>query len=247
MYRRRKERWGIVLIILILIALMVGGFYWFISTYSVKTVYVEGNVHYTTEEIKEIVMEGPLGSNSVYLSMKYRNKGVENIPFVDVMDVAVLAPDTIKIVVYEKALAGYVEFMDSFMYFDRDGYMVETSNVRTVGVPQIAGLQFEHVVLGEKIPVQKEDIFETVMSITNLLEKFELMVDKIYFQTDMDIVLYFGDLRVFMGKGENLEEKIISLTSIMGHLEGASGVLHLENYSDGGDLTIFEMDETEEN
>ncbi len=245
MYKKRRGKIGVVLIILILIALLMGGFYYFISTYSVKTVYVEGNVHYTQEEIQNMVMEGPLGNISVYLSLKYRDKGVENIPFVDVMNVEVLSPDTIKIVVYEKALAGYIEFMDSFIYFDRDGYMVETSNARTMGIPQVSGLKFDHVVLGEKIPVENDSVFETVMSIANLLDKYEVSAEKIYFQADMDIVLYIGELRVLLGKAVDLEGKIMVLPTILGYLDDTSGVLHLENYTEDMDLTIFEVDKTE--
>ncbi len=246
MYKKRRKRWGGVLIILIVIAAFLGGFYYVISTYSVKNVYVEGNVHYTQEEIKEIVMAGPLGNNSLYLSMKYSNKGVENIPFVDVMDVVVVSPDTIKIVVYEKALAGYIEFMDSYMYFDRDGYMVETSNVKTLGVPQIAGLQFEHVMLGEKIPLEDDSVFESIMNITNLLDKYDLLVDKIYFQADMDIILYFGDVKVNLGKGTGLEEKLMVLPTFLANLENKKGVLHMEDYTEDGGMTVFDVDKTEE-
>lgn len=246
MYKKRKRRWGAVLVILLIIAVILGLFYYFISTYSIKTVYVEGNVHYTQEEIKEIVMDGPLSNNSLYLSMKYRNKGVENIPFVDVMDVTVLAPDTIKIVVYEKALAGYIEFMDSYMYFDRDGYMVETSTIKTLGVPQIAGLSFEHVSLGERIPIENESVFESIMSITNLLDKYELVVDKIFFHTDKDITLYFDEVRVDLGEGVNLEEKIMVLPTFLTELVGKKGTLHMEDYTEDGGMTVFEMDKTDE-
>ena len=246
MYKKQRKRMGGVLIILTVIAVVLGAFYFFISTYSVTTVYVEGNVHYTQEEMKEIVMEGPFGNNSLYISLKYSNKGVENIPFVDVMDVTVMAPDTIKITVYEKALAGYIEFMDSYMYFDRDGYMIETSNVKTLGVSQIAGLSFDSVVLGEKIPVEDEDVFESIMHITNLLDKFELVVDKIYFQSDMDIVLYFDDIRVNLGEDTNLEEKIMVLPTFLANLEGKKGTLHMESYTEDSDMTVFEVDQQED-
>ncbi|MBR6666246.1 MAG: FtsQ-type POTRA domain-containing protein [Lachnospiraceae bacterium] len=231
-----------VLIILILLAAVVGAIYYFISTRLVKTVYVEGNLHYTEQEIKDMVMQGPLGNNSWYLSMKYRNKGVENIPFVDAMEVTVLTPDSIKITVYEKALAGYIEFMDSFMYFDKDGYMIETSNVRTLGVPQVSGLKFEHVALGEKIPVEDDKVFENVMTITNLLDKYDIAAERIYFQPDLDVVLYMGELRILLGKAVNLEEKIMMMPSVLGHLEGKSGVLHLEDYTEESQMTIFEED-----
>ena len=245
MYKKRKKGWGGVLIVLIVVAALLGVFYYIISTYSVKEVYVEGNVHYTKEEIQEMVMDGPLGNNSLYLSMKYSNKGVENIPFVDVMDVTVPAPDTIKITVYEKALAGYIEFMDSYMYFDRDGYIIETSDVKTLGIPQIAGLSFEHISLGEKIPVEDDGVFESIMNITNLLDKYELVVDKIYFQADMDIVLYFTDIRVNLGEDTKLEEKIMVLPTFLAELEGKQGTLHMEDYTEDGGMTVFEVDKTE--
>ena len=242
---KRKRIIMRVLIILVMLAAVVGGIYYFISTRLVKTVYVEGNLHYTEQEIKDMVMQGPLGNNSWYLSVKYRNKGVENIPFVDAMEVTVLAPDSIKITVYEKALAGYIEFMDSFMYFDKDGYMIETSNVRTMGVPQVSGLKFEHVALGEKIPVENDSVFETVMTITKLLDKYQIEAERIYFQPDLDVVLYMDELRILLGKSMRLEEKIMMLPSVLGHLEGKSGVLHLEDYTEDAEMTIFEEDKTE--
>ena len=247
MYKKRKRKIGGVLILLGIVALILGAVYYVISTYSIKTVYVEGNVHYTEEEIKEIVMEGPLGTNSLYLSVKYKNKGVENVPFVDVMDVSILAPDTIKITVYEKSLAGYIEFMDSYMYFDRDGYIVETSNVKTVGVPWIVGLDFDHVVLGEKIPVEDDTIFASIMNITNLLDEFSLGADKIYFQSNMEVVVFFEDIRVMLGDASHLEEKIMVLPTFLEELTGKKGTLRMEEYTREGDVTVFEVEEVHNN
>ncbi len=141
MRQKKKRKWPIVLMVLTCVsAVVLGAGYYVLGTYTIQNVYVEGNIHYTREQIQDIVMDGPLGNNSLYLSLKYRNRGVEDIPFVDVMDVSILSPDTIKITVYEKALAGYVAYMDSYMYFDKDGYVVESSRVKTDGVPQITGL-----------------------------------------------------------------------------------------------------------
>ena len=54
---KRKRIIVRVLIILILLAVVVGGIYYFISTRLVKTVYVEGNLHYTEQEIKDMVLQ----------------------------------------------------------------------------------------------------------------------------------------------------------------------------------------------
>lgn len=69
-------------------------------------------------------MKGRFSHNSIYLAVKYRNKSIENIPFIEKMDVNILSPDTIRINVYEKALAGYVEYLGGYVYFDREGTVV---------------------------------------------------------------------------------------------------------------------------
>lgn len=239
----KKKRWMVkVLAFLTAIAILLGIVYYLVSTYTIKNVYVEGNLHYTNQEIKEIVMEGPLGNNSLYLSLRYRNKGIEDIPFVDVMDVEVLAPDTIKIIVYEKALAGYIEFMDNYLYFDRDGYVVENSDVMTEGIPLVTGFDFEYVVMGEKLPVKNEIIFTNVMDITNLLSKYKLTADKIYFASESEITMFFGDVKVVLGNTKKLEEKIMNLPQFLSNLSGMKGTLNLENYSEDSEMAIFTQD-----
>ncbi|HIW81966.1 MAG TPA: FtsQ-type POTRA domain-containing protein [Candidatus Acetatifactor stercoripullorum] len=222
---------------------LAAGAFYVIQTHTIQTVYVEGNVHYTEDEIKSFVMEGFLGNNSLYLSLKYKNRGVEDIPFVDVMDVSILSPDTIKITVYEKALAGYVKYLDTYMYFDKDGYVVESSSVKTQGVPQITGLDFDHVVLGEPLPVEDDGVFANILEITQLLNKYELSADKIYFHSADEVTIYFGDVKVSVGKtGESLEDKIMLLPNFLQQLEGKSGTLQMENFDGGNGQFTFKPD-----
>lgn len=210
--------------------------------YKVTTVYVEGNIHYSNEEIMDMVMKGALGDNSLFLALKYKNKGVDNIPFVQTMDVTILAPDTIRITVYEKAVAGYIEYLDRYMYFDKDGIIVETSGERTTGIPQVTGLQFGYVVMHEKLPVENPEIFEDILDITQLLNKYGVQADKIRFDKSMHKTLYFGDARVSLGSNENIGEKIMKLKGILPELEGKKGMLRMDNYSEEMRNVTFELD-----
>lgn len=243
MYKSGRKLLVKILIVLGLAAVILAAGGYVLSTYTIETVYVEGNYHYTEEEIKSFVMEGPLGNNSLYLSLKYKKRGVENIPFVDVMDVAILAPDTIKITVYEKALAGYIKYMDTYMYFDKDGYVVENSSVVTVGVPQIAGLSFDYAVLGEPLPVENAEIFSSILTITKLLKKYDLPAEKIYFQTSGEVTIYFDNVRVALGnETARLEDKLMLLPDFLTELSGKSGVLQMENYEASNGQYTFKPD-----
>lgn len=242
MYKKRKKRIGAVLIILSLLAIVLGVIYYFISAYAIKNVYIEGNTYYTDEEIKNLVMSGPLGNNSLYLSSKYKNKSIENVPFVDSVEVSVIEKDTIKIIVHEKSLAGYIEFMDSFMYFDKDGYIVETSNVKIMDVPWVVGLDFDYVELGKKIAVEDDLVFVKVMELRNLLNEYDITADKIYFRSDLEIILFFGEVRVMLGDGSYLQEKIMVLPELLPKLSGQKGSLRMEKYCQSGDSVVFESD-----
>ncbi|MCM1175420.1 MAG: cell division protein FtsQ/DivIB [Blautia sp.] len=226
----------------LLFILLVSGYIYIVENYTVTTVYVEGNVHYTNEEIMAMVMDGRYGNNSIFLSLKYRDKGMEDIPFIQTMDVSVEARDTIRIKVYEKAVAGYVAYLGRYIYFDRDGIVVETSEESTPGIPQVTGLSFSHVILHEPLPVENQEVFEDILNITQLLEKYSLPVDKIYFSSDYQVTLIFGDARVAMGPGEDIDEKIMELQYMLPSLEGKSGTLDMREYTEDTRMISFEPD-----
>lgn len=239
-FKRHKSLFIIGFMLFALLIALIAGYVYVIRNYTVTTVYVEGNVHYTNEEIMDMVMEGRYGDNSLFLSIKYEDKSIEGVPFVEKMDVTVLDPHTIKIEVYEKALAGYVEYLERYMYFDKDGIVVESSGKKTAGIPMVTGLNFDHIILYEPLPVENNEIFTEILSITQLVNKYNLSIDRIYFGSDNSITLYFDEVRASLGTGQNLEEKIIELQYMLPELEGKSGTLRMESFTEETKTITFE-------
>ena len=244
MNKRRRRKWiFIVFAVMILIAVVLWEGNYLLSKYHVETVYVDGNIHYSEDEIKEMIMGGVLGDNSLYLSYKYKNWTVKDVPFIDAITVETLSPDSIKITVYEKALAGYVKYLDAFMYFDKDGYLIENSSVRTVGIPQITGLSFSYAVLGQPLPVEDPKVFSDILTITKLLKKYELTAEKIHFENG-NVTLIFGNVRVALGDERNrLEDKIMNIPFFLESLNGKKGVLHMESYDETKGKYVFKPTE----
>ena len=240
--KKKKKDYGRHFAILGIAVLVLCVFFLVMERYTVKTITVEGNVHYTNDEIVGMVMKNKLDHNSLYLSLKYRKKGVEGIPFIEKMSVNIMAPDTIKIIVYEKAVAGYIEYLGKYMYFDKDGIIVETSDVKTEGIPQITGLKFDYVVLHESLPIENQEIFQSILDITQLLAKYEIPVDKIYFDKNDQMTLYFENIRVRLGDISNIDDKIIRLKAILPELKGQKGILRMENYEEGMKNITFNKD-----
>ena len=80
------------------------------------------------------------------------------------------------------------------------------------------------------------------MNITNLLNKHGLSATKIQFDSLYDVSLHFGKVRVIMGEDADMDQIIMHLTGILPHLEGKSGVLHMENFSESNKDITFEED-----
>ena len=52
----------------------------------------------------------------------------------------------------------------SYLYFDRDGIVVESSRIKLEDIPVITGLNFSRIVLHEQLKVQKEEMFTVILS-----------------------------------------------------------------------------------
>ncbi|MBQ8189766.1 MAG: FtsQ-type POTRA domain-containing protein [Lachnospiraceae bacterium] len=210
--------------------------------FRVTKVEVIGNSHYTAEEIQDMVLTGGVKDNSILISAKYRNKSIGDIPFIESMDVEVLGHNSIRIMVYEKSLAGCVTYLGNYMYFDREGIVVESAPIATEGVPEITGLHFDYVQLYQTLPVENEDIFKEILTLTQLLSKYEICADKIYFDPDKNVTLHFGQAKVRLGNDSHIDEKIMQLSVMVSAIEGKSGVLDMSDFSENTKTLTFEPD-----
>jgi len=237
-------RTRVILAVLAGAALLIfGSFEYVIHTYTIKTVYVEGNSHYTDKQIVDRVLKGRWEHNSLYLNFKYHHKQIDNIPFVSTLEVNIVTPDTIKITVYEKSLAGYVSYMGRYMYFDKDGNVVESSLEKFTDIPEVTGLSFDHVIMYEKLPVKNPKVFTEILDITQALVKYSLQADQIYFDSQEDITLYFDEIRVQIGSNDSIDDKLSEMQAILPKLKGQKGVLQMEDYSAGTKTVTFLSDD----
>lgn len=238
----RKSGLGILLAFLIVLLIICVAILVIKTRFTITAVDITGNEHYTAEQIEDRVLAGKYGHNSIYLYLKGRFGKADEIPFIEKMDVELISPTEVKIRVYEKAVAGYVEYLGHYLYFDKDGIVVESSTERVDGIPFVTGLDFNYITLHEKLPVDREEVFRLILNITQLLTKYELRIDKIYFDKSYNITLYFGEVRVYLGTSDYIDEKINRLRFILPELTGRVGVLHMENYTGEGDKFTFTND-----
>lgn len=214
----------------------------FLTVFSVREVTVEGNSRYTEAEIEELVL-GKGYSNTLLLALKSRFQGFSPIPFISTLEINVRSAGHVSIRVYEKMIVGYVEYMGTHLYFDKDGIVVESYSDPLEGVPLISGLKFSEVTLYEPLPVKDEDIFRVILNLTQSLDKNAVYPDKIAFTDDVEITLYFNEARVLFGTEDHMDEKIANLAAFVDDLKERKGVLHMENFTDETSNIVFDGDD----
>lgn len=230
----------IPLVVILIIGILIIAF---IEGFKVRTITVEGSTHYSNDEIINYVLDSKLCQNTVFVYLKYKNKSVKDVPFIEQIDVKIVDRNTVKINVYEKYVAGCVSALGNYVYFDNDGKIVEISATRTANIPVVTGLNFDHFELYEPLPVDNPDIFDSILTVTKLLNKYNLNADIIYFGTAGEITIFFGEARVSVGDTSNLDEKFMALPMILPSLEGKKGVLHMEKYTAKNADVVFNIDE----
>ena len=154
------------------------------------------------------------------------------IPFIDTMEVTIDSPGSVTIRVYEKSIVAYVRYLGKNVYFDKDGIVVEISEEVMEDVPLISGLSFKELTLYQTLRVEDESIFDTILDVTQLLSKYDLKPDEIRFGSAEELYFQMGGVRVALGEGDNLDEKVARLKQLEPDLEDKTGTLHMENYTD---------------
>lgn len=227
---RRKRKGIIILAVLFIMAVCIGILA--MQRIDNESIIVEGNEKYTNDEMINFIFKSDWDKNPFILYYKTKYGKQEIIPFVDEYEVEIVSLSSVKITVYEKKIIGYVSYMGTNMYFDKDGTVVESSGEALEGIPLVTGLHFDTIILYEELPVGDDEIFSLILDTTQTLQKYGIGVDKLYISGGKEVTLYIGEIEVLLGKDEDLNDKIRSLNDMLPNLTGLSGTLDLRAYNE---------------
>lgn len=106
----------------------------------------------------------------------------------------------------------------------------------------IQGLSCDEVVLYDKLPVDRDKLKE-LLTLTQILKKYELVPDSITYGIDHAPVLAYGNVQVIVGDTTTLTPKMERVVKIMPAIAGQSGVLHLERWTEETTNIVFDKTE----
>ena len=184
----KKILLGIVAVLILTVVIIAG-------TCKTKQIKISGLSYYTEAEVKKAVVENGYIDNSVAYFLKCKIASPDLLPFIDSIHVRINRPDTITVEVKEKKRAGCLLYNGKYVYFDKNGYALESYEKKYDDVPLVTGLKYDELVMQEKIPVKKEKVF------------FDL-----YNKKDIDIKIseLAGMLKKVKGKSGTIDMKYFS-------------------------------------
>ncbi len=237
MKKRKKtsKKKHIILIIIGILFLVIV----FLTTLKIENVTYEGNIRLTEEELTNQIFGDSYNTNPIlFLIKSFFSEKVE-IPFVEDYDIDINSLSSVNITVYEKSVVGYITYMDTYMYFDKDGIVVENLKEKYEDVPEVTGIQFSNIVLHSPIPVKNTKVFDLILDVTQLINKYNLNVYSIRISDAMEVTLYINSFRVNLGTSSELSNKIAALSDIIPSMEDIPGELNMKEYNDSGYGYIF--------
>ena len=102
----KKKHYVLLIVLLVLIIGLAYG-----STFKLEKIEVTGNNLASAELVEEKIKEQLPVNNTLVLFLQNTFDPVEDIPFVAKYDVSYKSKNTVEVTVYEKGVAGCVEYM----------------------------------------------------------------------------------------------------------------------------------------
>lgn len=204
---------------------------------------IEGeNSYYSPNELKEKILEGKSDRALIYFLQEKFTKH-RTIPFIEKYTVSFRGFRHVTAQVYEKKVIGFMRFQQYYLYFDWDGTLVESSEMRLPGIFEVTGFDNDHAVLGDKLKVADPDSFSSILTITQFLDSNKLILNgeevlladltqQIHF-SQAGVSVIFGDITVLLGSGKDLEAKLSVMCDTLPELYGRKGTLYLDSYKKG--------------
>ncbi len=227
----------------IFLGLCFFGAMFFFSFFQIKHIEVRGSTRYSDAEIKSMVLKGLFSDNSVLAPIFCSNDNVKDVFFVDGYSVTQMSKDTIAINVREKKPVGCIPFLDSYIYFDRNGIFIDGSRTREDKIPYFSGIEVKKVVEDEKLSFRGNDILSTAVTLSTIFQKEQSLPDYVAFDGKGQITLMYGMITVNLGQNRYLEDKMARAIAILPKITGRKGILHLESVKENSKIVTFEPQE----
>lgn len=236
MNEKKGKHWkliipGIILALVLLIA----------AVFHVNEITVEGNTFFSQEVVAGEVCNTFLDHNVVSSWIKRKLGFCPSLPYVREYQVTYPGIHKIHIKLYEKKMIAGISYMNQFIYFDKDGVVLKSTQDEIKGIPLFETKTMTTFSLYEKVQMENEALLSRIMNLSGLfIALWGYMGPRLCLTVTIAAFLYSGDIKVNLGKKDNYDEAIAALSDILktAKEQKLSGEIDMSSYRAGGDVIL---------
>lgn len=217
---------ALIIISAVLIILLLSS-----SLFNINTILVEGNSKLSEEKVISISSVELYTNIFNFNTGKVRLKLKEN-SYIQDAKISRRLPTTVVIAIEERIPTYMLQFADSYVYINNQGYMLEISNEK-IEAPILTGFttDLSNIKPGNRINSEDLNKMKMVIKLYQTLNNNGLaeIVSKIDMSDERNYTLFFESegKKVYLGDASDLSTRIVCLKGILEALSGKKGEIFL--------------------
>ena len=233
--KRKKVNFKRIIKIILLMAFIIGTTIFVMTTpiFNVTEINVEGNSRISNERI-ESLSKISLNVNTYQYSKKNIIENIKEEPYIESVQVKRKLPSTIIINVEERNRDFFISNYGSYIYIDKQGYILEISN-EVEKLPEIKGFSTntENLVPGNRISDDDLEKINTAQKIIETIKNNEIESEitgvDVSNTNDFCVIMQGEEKKIHLGNASNINDKILMLKEILTKEKGKTGEIFIEN------------------
>lgn len=224
----------IAISIIVLLLIAIGGTIYYLTTpaFNIANIEVHGNEKNSVETYISLSRIDIGSTNILGITSGNIIKNIKENSYVEDVIVKRKLPNTIELYITERKVSYQINYSNSYIYLDNQGYILEISEEKKE-IPIIKGFSSlkENIQIGQRLKDEDLVKLNVVLKITNYC-KYNTIENKI---TSIDVtdeknyILNFEEdqKKVYLGDASNLSERLSMLKTILKNEKGKKGEIFM--------------------
>lgn len=132
-----------------------------------------------------------------------------DLPFVREYEVSYPSTNEIHIKLYEKSIVAGIAYSNQYIYFDKDGIVLQSSDKAVKGIPLFETKNLTTFTLYSKVQMEDDSLLNQILNLANLFKHYNVNWDKVVFDSKNEAYLYAGEIQVSLGKKRIMMKKFL--------------------------------------
>ena len=167
MEEQRKSHKGLWVIGAVVVILLFCAFF-----FRVKKVSIEGNTYYSSREMEEKFQSNIFEKNILTFWLMQKLSLTPDLPFVREYEVNYPSTNEIHIKLYEKSIVAGIAYSNQYIYFDKDGIVLQSSDKAVKGIPLFETKNLTTFTLYSKVQMEDDSLLSQILNLANLFKHY---------------------------------------------------------------------------